>query len=99
MNMSADSTGKQPQVSHVDEEAIGPDGPSSSYDLSEEQIQDQIAAHIRISKLSFTSWSSIQLYIFFFIAYCSKLLPSISSFGMKVTNLIKILGVLGSIAH
>lgn len=97
--MSGGSTGTKPQASHVDEEAIGPDNPSSSYDLSEDQIQDQIAAHIRISKLSFTSWSSIQLYIFFFIAYCSMLLPPVNLFHMKVTNVLKILGVLGSIVH
>lgn len=40
-------------------------------DLAEEQIREQIAAQIRVSKLRWYSKSSIQLYIIFAITYCS----------------------------
>lgn len=71
MAPSIGSAETKPQVGHVEQDVAGMDA-SSSHVLSDDQIRDQMAAHVHASKLRFTSWSSIQLYIFFFIAYCSK---------------------------
>jgi hypothetical protein len=98
MNISAGSKDAEPQVSHVEQDAMGADGPSSSHMLNDEQIRDQMAAHVRLSKLRFTSWSSIQLYIFFFVSYCSKLFSTACVLSTRVSNLTQIPGGLGSIA-
>jgi hypothetical protein len=96
--MSAGSASTKAQVSHVEQGAMAADVPSSSNALSGEQIRDQMAAHVHASKLRFTSWSSIQLYIIFFIAYCSKLFFSAGLSTMKDANFTKIPGELDSIA-
>lgn len=71
MAASIGSGETKPQVGHVEQDDAGMDA-SSSHVLSDDQIRDQMAAHVHASKLRFTSWASIQLYIFFFIAYCSE---------------------------
>lgn len=35
-------------------------------------LDDEMATAIKMSNLSLTSFASLQLYLFFFIAYCSK---------------------------
>jgi hypothetical protein len=74
--MPAGSASTKAQVSHIKQEAMAADVPPSSNALSGEQIRDQMAAHVHASKLRFTSWSSIQLYIIFFIAYCITVIYS-----------------------
>lgn len=38
-------------------------------------LHEQTAAQIQNTKLSLTSWSSIQMFWFFFVAYCSMKPP------------------------
>ena len=74
-----------------------PEASSSAHVLSDDQIRDQMAAHVHDSKLRFTSWASIQLYIFFFVAYCSKLNFWVQLFHLSVSNSVKIPGERDSI--
>jgi hypothetical protein len=46
---------------------------STMADLKDASLRDEMAVQIKHSNLSLTSFASLQLYLFFFIAYCSKL--------------------------
>lgn len=50
-----------PEVDHVEEG-----------DSKIDNIHDETAAQIQATKLSLVSWPSIQLYFFFFVAYCNS---------------------------
>lgn len=66
-----DSVDTKPHTGHVEQDGAGDMDDSSLHVLSDEQMRDQMAAHVQASKLTFTSLPSMQLYLYFFIAYCS----------------------------
>jgi hypothetical protein len=48
---------------------------TAAVDPNNESLRDEMAIQIKHSDLSLTSLASLQLYLFFFIAYCSMLIP------------------------
>lgn len=57
------------------------------FDLDADELRDQIAAQMKLHKLSFTSAASLQLLFYFFIAYCSEF--SLREFCVFAGPLIK----------
>lgn len=58
---NGDTKATSPEVNHLEEG-----------DSKLDNIHDETAAQIQATKLSLTSWPSIQLYFFFFVAYCNS---------------------------
>ena len=44
--------------------------------LDADELRDQMVAQVKLHKLKFTSMASLQLFFFFFVAYCSKCQPT-----------------------
>lgn len=76
--MTMASKTSQEQATHVEN---GPPRPASGAEiilddhavgLDADELRDQMAAQIKRHKLSFMSKSSLQLFFYFFVVYCSE---------------------------